>query len=76
MPNRVRQFWIPALVTLLLAMVCLALIQLFGPNPWVANATPRGWRFVAPTLLVYIPVVVYVAVHRRAGVLYLKPCRC
>jgi hypothetical protein len=55
MPNRVRQFWIPAFVTLLLSMVCLALIQLFGPNPWVANATPRGWRFVAPTLLVYIP---------------------
>jgi hypothetical protein len=55
MPDRVTQFWIPAFVTLLLSMVCLALIQIFGPHPWVANATPRGWRFVAPALLVYIP---------------------
>ncbi len=55
MPDRMTQFWIPAFVTLLLSMVCLALIQIFGPHPWVANATPPGWRFVAPALLVYIP---------------------
>jgi len=54
MPDRVRQFWIPAFLTLFLSMVCLALIQIFGPNPWFAPAT-RGWRFVAPVVLVYIP---------------------
>jgi len=54
MPNRVTQFWIPAFVTLLLSMVCLALIQIFGPNPWVTTATPRGWRFVAPVAVVYV----------------------
>jgi len=54
MPNRVTQFWIPAFVTLLLSMVCLALIQIFGPNPWIAPVT-HGWRFIAPVVLVYIP---------------------
>jgi hypothetical protein len=53
-PKRVTQFWIPAFVTLLLSMVCLALIQIFGPNPWIAPVT-HGWRFVAPVVLVYIP---------------------
>ena len=56
MPNRVMQFWIPAFVTLLLSMACLALIQIFGPSPWFAPAI-NGWRFVAPVGLVYIPWV-------------------
>jgi uncharacterized membrane protein len=54
MPSRVTQFWIPAFVTLLLSMICLALIQIFGPNPWIAPVT-HGWRFIAPVVLVYIP---------------------
>jgi hypothetical protein len=54
MPTRVTQFWIPAFVTLLLSMICLALIQIFGPNPWIAPVT-HGWRCIAPALLVYIP---------------------
>ncbi len=54
MPTRVTQFWVPAFVTLLLSMTCLALIQIFGPNPWIAPGT-HGWRFIAPALLVYIP---------------------
>jgi hypothetical protein len=53
MSNRVAQFWLPAFVTLLLSMACLALIQIVGPNPWVTTATPRGWRFVAPVAVVY-----------------------
>src|SRR5438874_8526280 len=53
MPKRVAQFWFPAFVTLLLSMVFLALIQLFGPNPWLRPVT-HGWRFVAPVVLVYI----------------------
>jgi len=56
MPTRVMQFWIPAFVTLLLSMACLALIQIFGPSPWFAPAI-NGWRFVAPVGLVYIPWV-------------------
>jgi len=54
MPKLVAQFWFPAFVTLLLSMVCLALIQIFGPNPWLTPVT-HGWRFVAPVLLVYFP---------------------
>jgi len=54
MPKRVAQFWLPAFVTLLLSMACLALIQIFGPNRWIAPVT-HGWRSVAPTVLVYIP---------------------
>jgi hypothetical protein len=54
MTKRVGQFWLPALLTLLLSMALLALIQIFGPHPWVATATPRGWRFVAPVAVVYI----------------------
>ncbi|SRR6266536_2350257 len=34
MPKRVAQFWLPAFLTLLLSMVLLAVIQMFGPNPW------------------------------------------
>jgi hypothetical protein len=54
MTKRVGQFWLPAFVTLLLSMALLALIQIFGPNPWVTTATPRGWRFVAPVAVVYV----------------------
>ncbi len=54
MTKRVGQFWLPALVTLSLSMAVLALIQIFGPNPWVTTATPRGWRFVAPVAVVYV----------------------
>ncbi len=54
MPKRVSQFWFLAFVTLLLSMVCLAVFQIFGPNPWLTPVS-RGWRFVAPAVLVYIP---------------------
>ncbi len=54
MTKRVAQFWFPAFVTLLLSMALLALIQIFGPNPWVTTATARGWRFVAPVAVVYV----------------------
>jgi hypothetical protein len=54
MNKRVTQFWFPAFLSLSLSMVCLALIQIFGPNPWMAPVT-HGWRFIAPVVLVYIP---------------------
>jgi len=37
MTNRVKQFWLPSLLTLLLSMVLLMIIQLFGPSPWTAE---------------------------------------
>jgi hypothetical protein len=54
MTNRVKQFWLPSLLTLLLAMGVLALIQIFGPNPWTV-ARHSGWSLVAPVAVVYIP---------------------
>jgi len=54
MTNRVKQFWLPSLLTLLLSMGLLALIQIFGPNPWMV-ARHSGWSLVAPVAVVYIP---------------------
>jgi hypothetical protein len=56
MSSRVKQFWLPSLLTLLLSMGLLALIQIFGPNPWlVAPRNRSGWSLVAPVLIVYVP---------------------
>ena len=54
MTNRVKQFWLPSLLTLLLSMGLLALIQIFGPHPWMV-ARHSGWSLVAPVAVVYIP---------------------
>ena len=56
MTNRVKQLWLPSLVTLVLSMGLLALIQIFGPKPWLFgwNGSSR-WPFVAPALMVYVP---------------------
>jgi hypothetical protein len=54
MNDRVKQFWLPSLLTLLLSMGLLALIQIFGPNPWTV-ARHSGWSLVAPVAVVYIP---------------------
>jgi uncharacterized membrane protein YgdD (TMEM256/DUF423 family) len=54
MTNRVKQFWLPSLVTLVLTMGLLALIQIFGPNPWLV-ARKSGWSLVAPVAVVYLP---------------------
>jgi hypothetical protein len=54
MTNRVKQFWFPALLTLLFSMGLLALIQVFGPNPWLV-ARKSGWTLVAPVAVVYLP---------------------
>jgi len=52
MTNRVKQFWLPSLLTLLLSMVLLMLIQLFGPNPWTP-ATGGRLRMM-PMAVVYV----------------------
>ena len=54
MTNRVKQFWLPSLLTLLLSVGLLALIQVFGPNPWLV-ARKSGWSLVAPVAVVYLP---------------------
>ena len=54
MTNRVKQFWLPSLLTLLLSMGLLALIQVFGPNPWLV-ARKSGWSLIAPVAVVYLP---------------------
>jgi hypothetical protein len=54
MTNRVRQFWFPSLLTLLLSMGLLMLIQFLGPNPWIA-ARRSGWSLIAPAAVVYLP---------------------
>jgi hypothetical protein len=54
MNDRVRQFWLPALLTLFLYMASLMLIQLFGPDP-VMIAKRNAWTYVAPVVVVYLP---------------------
>src|SRR5260370_7477986 len=54
MTNRVKQFWLPSLVTMLLTMGLLALIQIFGPNPW-GIARKSRCSLVAPVAGVYLP---------------------
>jgi hypothetical protein len=53
MSNRVTQFWLPAFVTLLLSMVLLAVIQVYGPNPWV-TPVPGGRLRMTPVAVVYV----------------------
>src|SRR5258708_25668456 len=54
MTNRVKQFWLPSLLTLLLSVGLLALIEVFGPNTWLV-ARKSGWSLVAPVAVVYLP---------------------
>jgi hypothetical protein len=54
MTNRVKQFWLPSLVTLFLSMGLLMLIQVFGPKPWTL-AMKSGWSLIAPVAMIYLP---------------------
>ncbi len=53
MTNRVRQFWLPGLLTLSLSMVLLMVIQFIGPKPLVVGT--HGWRLMAPLAVIYVP---------------------
>ncbi len=56
MNDRVKQFWFPSLLTLLLTMGLLMLIQLFGPNPAIIGLHDRnGWSLILPVSVVYLP---------------------
>jgi len=52
MTNRVRQFWLPGLLTLSLSMVLLMVIQFIGPKPLIVST--HGWRMMAPVAVVYV----------------------
>jgi hypothetical protein len=72
MPKRVAQFWLPAFLTLLLSMVLLAVIQMFGPNPWTRVVASRWWMPVAVVYvswLFFLPLVGALGAYmsRRAG---------
>jgi hypothetical protein len=49
MNNRVRQLWLPGLMTFILSMGLLALTQVFGPKPWILS-----WGH-PPVAVVFIP---------------------
>ena len=53
MTNRVRQFWLPGLLTLLLSMVLLMVIPFIGPKPLIVSS--HGWRMIAPVAVIYVP---------------------
>src|SRR5579859_6496411 len=53
MTNRVRQFWLPGLLTLTLSMVLLMVIQFIGPKPLIVST--HGWGMIAPVAVVYVP---------------------
>ena len=53
MTNRVKQFWLPALLTMLLSMLLLMAIQFVGPRPLVVSM--HGWRMIAPVAVIYVP---------------------
>jgi hypothetical protein len=54
MTNRVRQFWLPSLLTFFLSMGLLMLIQLFGPKPW-SVVIKNGWSLIANAAMIYLP---------------------
>lgn len=53
MTDRVRQFWLPALLTFFLAMVLLMILQIFGPRAYVVST--HEWRRIAPAIVIYVP---------------------
>jgi hypothetical protein len=49
MSNRVKQLWVPGLVTFALSMGLLALAEIYGPKPWILS-----WGNL-PVMVVHIP---------------------
>jgi len=72
--KRVSQFWFPAFLTLALSMVLLAVIQIFGPTPWV-GPMPGGRLRMTPVAAVYVSWLIFLPfigalaayLSRRAG---------
>lgn len=63
MTNRVRQLWLPGLLTLFTSVSLLMLIQFFGPRPQIVHPNDaynlslqlRSWSMIAPVMVVYVP---------------------
>lgn len=66
MNDRVRQLWLPGLLTLFLSMGLLMLIQFLGPNPWIV-ARKSGWLLIAPVAVVYVPWLLLLPVIGAMG---------
>lgn len=60
MTNRVRQFWFPAFLTILLAMVFLMVIETLGPKPWVSPARPVRMTPVAVVHFAWIVTLPFI----------------
>jgi len=56
MNKRVSQFWFPAFLTLLLAMVFLMAIEELGPEPWISAAA--GHPRMTPVAVVHFAWVI------------------
>jgi len=69
MNNRVRQFWLPGLLTFTLSMGLLALTQIFGPKPWVITFDHPPMAVVYTPWLLALPFVggIGAFLSRRAG---------
>ena len=52
MNDRVRQLWLPGLLTFMLSTGTLALLQIFGPKPWVFMKVGQ-----LPMVVLFIPVL-------------------
>ena len=73
MTSRVKQFWMPSLVTMLLSMGLLALIQIFGPKPWIAARHGKSaWSLIAPVAVIYLPWLLSLPVIGALGVFLSK----
>lgn len=74
MNKRVTQFWFPAFLTLALSMILLAVIQIYGPDPWL-SPMPGGRLRMAPVAVVYLSWLIFLPfigalaayLSRRAG---------
>lgn len=53
MTNRVRQFWLPGLFTMLVSMLLLMVIQFIGPRPLIVSTHP--WSHHSPVAVIYAP---------------------
>jgi hypothetical protein len=62
MTNRIKQFWLPGLVTFVLSGGALGLLEKFGPRPWIV--TLRG---VLPIGLLYLPWLLLLPVVGALG---------
>jgi len=69
MNNRVRQFWLPGLLTFTLSMGLLAVAEIYGPKPWILRSGNPPIMVVHIPWLLGLPVVGAIGafLSRRAG---------